>query len=909
MTDVFDDGVSGDFHRELAEAARRFTTSVDAPDVWSHVLAQTKAASSPRRSFRNLAAAAIVLMVALVSVAVLGADERRVSLTVAVEPDDEPVSQAVAGQPTAQADALAGTDDECSQDLVAELGAEAESAFERGASHSPQYLSLASARVLRGEIVGVEPSIDGSFLLYELTDGADTEALVDPQGRRAALWTYAFPDEDFRASFVAFMFDGPPAHETDEYVAMPVEFGGLWVACDTTSPAASPGGTPTDEGWAELLADGLTLDELWELAAFPDGTFEQVVTRAETGNEANVFDVQLLVGDRLRVAIPWDLGDRLTVVERRAPLPVVLELDGATAELFFEPCQGGVPGPNGAFLEFVEDRLTLCRPDEGIRLEVTSADGSRLALNGWDVAPMAIGRRLTPFVDSTNSIAGCELCTSFGPLYFGTDNVTYLLSPDDTIVYRPTLSKVVGYGAEDLAFGWTVNFEPSTVSIGWIANQVLVDVHDGPLVVLDPSDGTEVWRVEREVGEGEPVVRVVGDLALLLTSFDREGFEDRAPVARAVDPVTGEVLWRAEGEAGRRWGRDLVPVVVDDVAFVYDVPTSLSGSPAAGGTAHLHGYDLESGERWTHTFADLGERSIEPNSNPDIDRSTFISEEEASAEYQRTFRDDRETTEPWLDGIEVESGKVVLVRTQDGVLHRFDPSGRELWAVDPGSAIQDGTDFAADGSLALSLAGTHGRILLDPATGGPVRSDDDQVCVALVGLNPAITLFEDRRPGCVIVGDFQRIRIFNKGSGPTAVEWVDGPVRLPSDRYYDTDLVEQTLPAGMSSFDASPSLIDDIWRMPRWASPTARFSIDGDSFGPVKVGMTVGQAAAAFGVEVVVEDFEAFVDDQRLQCAVARVAQDPYSPLFVLGDSVTRDDAAIAEIVADWPAVLATSGC
>ncbi|MCB0997510.1 MAG: hypothetical protein KDB21_20595, partial [Acidimicrobiales bacterium] len=128
--------------------------------------------------------------------------------------------------------------------------------------------------------------MDDVVLVFEGTGAAAIDSLGQ-QARTPEFVGFSVPwngsDVDpltIDARFVAFLsFESwPPA---GDFAITRVEFEGLWVACDDDSPAASVLAQPVGQGWAGLLDDGVTLDELWDAVAIETPPWVPTVERLD----------------------------------------------------------------------------------------------------------------------------------------------------------------------------------------------------------------------------------------------------------------------------------------------------------------------------------------------------------------------------------------------------------------------------------------------------------------------------------------------------------------------------------------------------------------------------------------------------------------------------------------------------
>jgi len=822
--------------------------AVPAPDVWSAAIERAGLDQQPRTQPRQrrhrrraVAVAALLLAVGLAFAAIFGQSGGTI------------IAAKGGGDAAENSSQPATAADDCSDQLVsAMLAGSNRGAVGRSATVAPARLAL-SSRMIRGSITGAVATPTGSHLLFELDraaalDGSET-------GKRATLWTPGFPAGDVQGRFVAFLNPGATVEATtDGLTALATIPGGLWVACDDESPARSLRSTASDRIWADELGGGLSLTTLWQLDAEARRGFEHDIAAVGQINQANVFDVELHTGERFRLAVPTDSGGELRVIERRAPDPITLSNEFVTMVLRFERCPDGdrvTPSAGtGAALQLRETGLIVCRASEGLHLDVALTeplpDRARLQ---WDVLTMSFGSRLNPDrIDELWAQARCDDCRTRGPMIFGDE-------PSHVVVAQRKSRTIEGYAADDLTYIWGVEFRDGAVIPHAFSTLVIAEVRSGPVVALDARTGTERWRIATR-DERDLRIHDHGDgITLIETSKGALGQPSR-PVMRRIDSSTGEILWEVSGRQHREWGASK-PVLMQDVVVTFDqaVADAASAEDTFAGSPTIHGFDVETGEQlWSLTLDGRG--------NPN--------------QYQGS-----------LDWIEVEEGRILLFRSDRGELVRIDATdGSFLWRVTVGDVAIGGTAFAPDGTLAIDLANS---VLLSPETGELLSLAMPPDCEVLLGPLPWITLFDDREAGCVIAGDHQRLRVFNKGRQATTVSWLDGERELASDEFFDTDPVGDVLRPGLNEFSSTPFVIDDIWRMPVEISPTARYRTGESQLGPITTGMTLEQAELAI-------DSPITIDDDRFGCRLAYITGDPYSPLFKItaGEPLTATIETIA---------------
>lgn len=199
--------------------------------------------------------------------------------------------------------------------------------------------------------------------------------------------------------------------------------------------------------------------------------------------------------------------------------------------------------------------------------------------------------------------------------------------------------------------------------------------------------------------------------------------------------------------------------------------------------------------------------------------------------------------------------------------------------------------------VVLVAAGIGTGILLrsgehhDAVPGSMVPSPD---CIALHGPEPWIVLWDrSRTQPCVIVAEFQNVQVRNKGFEPMIVDWPDGERRVAIDEHFDTGPIGNVLQAGPNDINAAPFPMPTIWLLPESMSPTLGIEGTDASFGPVRIGMTFGEASAALGLELEVSFVPS--DPPALYPWVAVVSGDPYSPVF-LADGPDDETSVIFEI-------------
>jgi outer membrane protein assembly factor BamB len=625
--------------------------------------------SSPVRRSHHLlvwAAAALVVVVGgLAAVRVATRDSAGVTVTVDGDTfDGEPASR------------------ECSSPALAESLRQGMPTFDYQPSESAGQLAEWSPVVARGQIVNAAESGDGTVIDVKLRDLVGSDGIADEDV--GSLWTPATlpPDGVLGGKFVAFL-TGEQVSDSNRsnQPAWTTFLEGLWVGCDDTSAAASVLADPTRPGWESLLDGGVSLDDLWRIAQFPQGQISQTIgAPAVVGDGAAVYDLRLIDGERFRLSIPAALAGDLTLTQRPELSPIMI--DGPTASIAitfgFCPNQDGMTENRlGSAIATSGGLVNICRPDELLAMVVTPkvnlVDGD---LDRFDLRPIALGSRYEPILNAQwPELTSCSNCARWGPMVFPDANV---------VVNRTGPTSVTAIDLDTLEERWNFDTgDPGDVYMHGGPAGVYLQVTGGAFLKLDPATGRVQWRIERDPGELDlGFSGHAGESWFLRSSFSGEG-DDRAPVLRRIDAESGEVLWSALGRQGAdwQWAR---PVVVDDFFVLMDV-TDNPQVPVdpTGGT--LQAFDIESG------------------------RKTWVTDLQSPSEgFDRGL----------LEVLDSDDGRALLARTIDGDVLRVAPrTGQILWRTPVPFGRFNGTDHSADGTLAVGITTPQGQRLLDPTTG------------------------------------------------------------------------------------------------------------------------------------------------------------------------------------------------
>ena len=185
-------------------------------------------------------------------------------------------------------------------------------------------------------------------------------------------------------SFVAFV----DADETGDSRSVVPE--GLWIACDGSSIARSALVDSFEAGW-DRVVEGVSLNELWRIAQFPDGERTSNLDPLFVEGEAAIFDLQLVTGERFRLALPVDAVSELTVVEGPDTESVLLVGDHVSASINFGTCinDGYEMNRRGSTVREADGSALLCRPDDRLSMRVTPSPD---AIDDLDLRPIVYSR-------------------------------------------------------------------------------------------------------------------------------------------------------------------------------------------------------------------------------------------------------------------------------------------------------------------------------------------------------------------------------------------------------------------------------------------------------------------------------------------------------------------------------------
>ncbi len=691
---TFEDGIvggelPGDELDPLLEQRFKALADVTVPDTWARISTNavprsTDVARTTRRPVIAVVAAAIAMIVGGIALSNFGDDAEQVT---AATGTTEPSTDV-----TARADGD-GFDPEarlCSTTLAESLGRGVPT-VDYEPSDSPSQLTELSPIILRGQLISARSEAGGTVLDVKVRDAIGDERL-DGIGNSVSLWTLAGqpPSGLLAGDFVAFL-TGEQMGSEDGTTSNPwvVQIEGLWVACDAAGPAASVIAGPTETGWRSV-AEGATLDELWQLVQFPERFISRPLgppTVIENG--AAVFDLRLIDGARFRLSLPERWAEEMTFTQWPAPSSTVIEGPSATIELSFGFC----PDPGG----MRENRLgstvaisgttaTVCRPDELLSMAVAAVQPlTESDAEVFDLRPIHLGTQYAGVLSlAWPDLANCSNCARWGPMVFEAENVA---------VNRTGQTAVTAVDLDTLAEVWSADTGGFGTALHGGSDGVYLEVTGGAFLRLDPTTGREQWRLERDPDERD--LGLSGHEAnqwFVRSSFAIEG-DPRPPILRRIDIDTGEILWTTAGREGTEWQWSQ-PAVFSDRVILMDVP---DGDGIVDAT--LRAYHVQTGrEIWT-TDLDSPNAAFDPHVPFDTDG---------------------------LSVLEFEDGAVLIVRTVGGDILRVDPTnGRILWRREGVFDRVSGTDLAADGSLAVAVDSNRGPLLIDPNTGenkaAPIR--------------------------------------------------------------------------------------------------------------------------------------------------------------------------------------------
>lgn len=651
--------------------------NVGPPDVWQQVGAKEGASVIPmaertRRSFPLSAAAAV--LVAFV-VGALALSNRNDATT--IDAADSPT--------TTVGSATTGLSDgstplaECNATDLAKSLSQGMPTFDYDATKSPGDLAKRSSAVVRGQLIQAMQVEGGTSIVVKsgqaIGPDAETTEVIN-------LWTPATiaPEGLLNIEFVAFLTGETVTSPTGGAPAWSTYLEGFWIACGDTSPAISVLAEPIEDGWDAIEADGVTLDELWLVANFPDGHLaEPLGPPTHTTDGADVFDLKLIDGTRFRLSLPEQLGRNLQVLQSPNALGVTLNGGDLNVEIRYGHC----PNPDGLTInplgsEVAGSRIGttwVCRSDELLSMTIETPNQLGDAdLATIDLRPVVVaGTYREVLTEFWSNLKGCSNCSPWGPMIFPEQNV---------VVNRTGQTSFTAVALDSLEEVWSVDTEGVGSQMHASADAVYFSDPAGPFFKVAASSGAELWRLDFPEQHALAISRQSSSQILVSTSFSGEG-DNRAPVLRSIDDDTGNILWMASGRESAEW-QQTSPVVLNGLVIIMDVFDDPS-SPDGGPGAVLFAFDTDTGRsRWV---TDLGSSSASFGSG-----LMFVAD--------------------------FEDGQALILRTVDGDVLRVDPvDGAIMWRTKLIALEIDGTELDSDGNLAISVVTRGGQVLLSPVTG------------------------------------------------------------------------------------------------------------------------------------------------------------------------------------------------
>lgn len=372
-----------------------------------------------------------------------------------------------------------------------------------------------------------------------------------------------------------------------------------------------------------------------------------------------IYDVGLSTGERFRLTVPTPFAGDLTIVENQGTDPIAIDGTGGRMAITFEPCAERDLDPDTTV-------IVRCGQDELLTLSIEpTVPLTSTQVELFDLRTISSGARYGPVLVSAHpELGNCGNCSPWGPMAYPARRI---------VINKTGPSSAAAVDIESLEEVWRTS-ERAAFALIATEDGILLDLEAGPVIKLD-LEGEERWRVERQADEDQ--LTVFGPF--LLTSYGGAD-NNKAPLVRRIDMGTGEVEWVTEGRIGADW-QSGSPVMIDDVIVAPDV----TDVGMTGPSATLQAFDVKTGEAtWTTALATAA----------------------------------RSTDSVAVEWFEFEDGQALLAATSDGIIARIEPAtGRTRWQTATPLGEFNGTDFAADGTLAVDISSPSGRTLLDPDTG------------------------------------------------------------------------------------------------------------------------------------------------------------------------------------------------